>query len=255
MKIIFKKVSPSFRNFDYIMFQFLNGDEHCVSATKVTDYDDEMVESVIEVDGSEAEGGTVKIKGMPIKEAQLVDNDGKEFVVTGDKVFDYINRDSLCFYDEKADYNGYDYLPELINSVKGKLQDYNSDEFGSFYYWGKIDLCSIGLAYTTVDNEDLGFSDVPVQVSLDLKSYKITKYLDDYEVSSEQYSPEELLYAVEGICFDELIRVFDPEWEKYSEYIANAENEVPDDDGWDAFVVANAYGSDEDYGSDFGDEY
>lgn len=251
MKILFKKLSP-FRNFDYIKFQEA-GTEHDVSAT-YTDYTDETLESVIEVDGSEAEGGTVQLKGMPIREAQLVDSEGNEFIVEGDDIFNYIDRSSLCFYDERADHNGYGYLDELIGGIKGKLQDYTSSEFGNCYYWDKLDLGDIGLAYTEIDNEELGYSDVPVQVSLNLRALEVTTFLSGYLVDSMKFSPESLSDWLGGITFDELIDLEYWKWEKYSEHIADAATDDAPDDGWDAYVVANAYGSDEDYGS-CGDDY
>ncbi|MCR5206678.1 MAG: hypothetical protein K6E47_16735 [Lachnospiraceae bacterium] len=212
MKILFKRLLP-FRDFNYIMFQDA-GTEHTVSAV-CTDCFGAKMESVIEADGSSAEGGTVQLKGFPIREIQIIDNDGREFVLEGDDIFDYIDRKSICFYDEKADFNGFDYLHELKNAIKSEIQDCVTERYGTCIYWDKFNLSNIELASVEISNEGLKYYNIPFIASINLMTFEVVTYLGDYAVNSIRFSPESLFDWIGSFNFDEFVNVSEEEWEDY----------------------------------------
>lgn len=111
---------------------------------------------------------------------------------------------------------------EEMRKAKKLIEDYTHEEFehGADF----SDLKHIGLAYTTIDNEELfkekGYPELSrefeIQVEANLIDFEIVTYVDDDEVCSEKYSSlkEMIEYALGGLYFDSLVSLDDNAWEE-----------------------------------------
>ncbi|MCD8144722.1 MAG: SNF2-related protein [Oscillospiraceae bacterium] len=103
--------------------------------------------------------------------------------------------------------------PQLsgLDLAKSLIEDYCITEFGDTEVdFG--DLTSVGLAFTTVGDED-----IPIQVNADLVNYRIERYLGDYRLEPRQYgSLQEMIeQELSFLDFDSLTDVTDDEIEAY----------------------------------------
>lgn len=98
-----------------------------------------------------------------------------------------------------------------LEECKQAINDYIADEFGEDSISDFSDLTSIGLAYTTLTDDE-----IDIQVSLDLENLKLKTYIGDVDCSLESLVEEiDITYdeIVSGFDFDSLISG----WENYIE--------------------------------------
>ena len=98
----------------------------------------------------------------------------------------------------------------LTERAKGLISDFCRSEYGSEADFS--DPTKIGVAYTTVTNDE-----IPVQVNIDLVNYRLERYLDDEHLETRQYgSLQELISnELENLDFSDLIHVSDEDVEQY----------------------------------------
>ena len=98
----------------------------------------------------------------------------------------------------------------LMERAKGLISDFCRSEYGSEADFS--DPAKIGVAYTTVTDDD-----IPIQVNIDLVNYRLERYLDDKHLETRQYgSLQELITnELENLDFSDLIHVSDEDVELY----------------------------------------
>ena len=98
----------------------------------------------------------------------------------------------------------------LMERAKGLISDFCQSEYGSEADFS--DPAKIGVAYTTVTDDD-----IPIQVNIDLVNYRLERYLDDKHLETRQYgSLQELITnELENLDFSDLIHVSDEDVELY----------------------------------------
>ena len=98
----------------------------------------------------------------------------------------------------------------LLERAKGLISDFCRSEYGSEADFS--DPAKIGVAYTTVTDDE-----IPVQVNIDLVNYRLERYLDDEHLENRQYaSLQELITnELENLDFSDLIHVSDEDVEQY----------------------------------------
>ncbi|MEF2659787.1 SNF2-related protein, partial [Dysosmobacter sp.] len=98
----------------------------------------------------------------------------------------------------------------LMERAKGLISDFCRSEYGSEADFS--DLAKIGVAYTTVTDDE-----IPIQVNIDLVNYRLERYLDDEHLETRQYgSLQELISnELENLDFSDLIHVSDADVEQY----------------------------------------
>ena len=98
----------------------------------------------------------------------------------------------------------------LLERAKGLISDFCQSEYGPEADFS--DPAKIGVAYTTVTDEE-----IPVQVNIDLVNYRLERYLDDEHLETRQYgSLQELITnELENLDFSDLIHVSDEDVEQY----------------------------------------
>ena len=98
----------------------------------------------------------------------------------------------------------------LLERAKGLISDFCRSEYGSEADFS--DPAKIGVAYTTVTDDD-----IPIQVNIDLVNYRLERYLDDKHLETRQYgSLQELITnELENLDFSDLIHVSDEDVELY----------------------------------------
>ena len=116
-------------------------------------------------------------------------------------VADFIERE---FLSEEAE-------PASLEIAKEFINDFCEAEYGSPADFS--DLEKVGIAYTTVTDEE-----IPIQVNADLVHYRIERYLDGQFLERRQYeSLDELIQnELAELDFDDLISVSDAELESIS---------------------------------------
>ena len=115
----------------------------------------------------------------------------------------------------------------LMERAKGLISDFCRSEYGSEADFS--DPAKIGVAYTTVTNDE-----IPVQVNIDLVNYRLERYLDDEHLETRQYgSLQELISnELENLDFSDLIHVSDEDveqhrWRVPEEAVAEAPETAP----------------------------
>ena len=98
----------------------------------------------------------------------------------------------------------------LLERAKGLISDFCQSEYGSEADFS--DPAKIGVAYTTVTDDE-----IPIQVNIDLVNFRLERYLDDKHLETRQYgSLQELITnELENLDFSELIHVSDEDVEQY----------------------------------------
>ena len=115
----------------------------------------------------------------------------------------------------------------LLERAKGLISDFCRSEYGSEADFS--DSAKIGVAYTTVTDDE-----IPIQVNIDLVNYRLERYLDDEHLETRQYaSLQELITnELENLDFSDLIHVSDEDVEQYrrhepEEAVAEAPETAP----------------------------
>ena len=98
----------------------------------------------------------------------------------------------------------------LTERAKGLISDFCRSEYGSEADFS--DPAKIGVAYTTVTDDE-----IPIQVNIDLVNFRLERYLDDEHLETRQYaSLQELITnELENLDFSDLIHVSDEDVEQY----------------------------------------
>jgi N12 class adenine-specific DNA methylase/adenine-specific DNA methylase len=105
-----------------------------------------------------------------------------------------------------------------LEQAKRLINDFCQSEYGDDADFS--DLAKIGVAYTTVTDDE-----IPIQVNVDLVNYRLERYLDDEHLETRQYGSMEELIAneLESLDFSDLIYVSDEEVEQDRFHEATAE--------------------------------
>ena len=98
----------------------------------------------------------------------------------------------------------------LMERAKGLISEFCQCEYGSEADFS--DMAKIGVAYTTVTDDE-----IPIQVNIDLVNYRLERYLDDEHLETRQYSSLQGLIdnELESLDFSDLIHVSDDELESH----------------------------------------
>ncbi len=98
----------------------------------------------------------------------------------------------------------------LLERAKGLISDFCRSEYGSEADFS--DPAKIGIAYTTVTDDE-----IPVQVNIDLVNFRLERYLDDEHLETRQYASLQKLITneLENLDFSDLIHVSDEDVEQY----------------------------------------
>ena len=98
----------------------------------------------------------------------------------------------------------------LLERAKGLISDFCRSEYGSEADFS--DPAKIGVAYTTVTDDE-----IPIQVNIDLVNYRLERYLDDEHLETRQYSSLQELVSneLENLDFSDLIHVSDEDVEQH----------------------------------------
>ena len=115
----------------------------------------------------------------------------------------------------------------LLERAKGLISDFCRSEYGSEADFS--DIAKIGVAYTTVTDDE-----IPIQVNIDLVNYRLERYLDDEHLETRQYGSlqEIITNELENLDFSDLIHVSDEDVEQYrwhepEEAVAEAPETAP----------------------------
>lgn len=105
-----------------------------------------------------------------------------------------------------------------LEQAKSLINDFCQSEYGDDADFS--DLTKIGVAYTTVTDDE-----IPIQVNIDLVNYRLERYLDDEHLETRQYGSMQELIAneLESLDFSDLVYVSDEEVEQYRFYEPAAE--------------------------------
>ena len=98
----------------------------------------------------------------------------------------------------------------LIERAKGLISDFCQSEYGSEADFS--DPAKIGIAYTTVTDDE-----IPIQVNIDLVNFRLERYLDNEHLETRQYGSLQALISneLESLDFSDLIHVSDEDVEQY----------------------------------------
>ena len=98
----------------------------------------------------------------------------------------------------------------LLERAKGLISDFCRSEYGSEADFS--DPTKIGVAYTTVTDDD-----IPIQVNIDLVNFRLERYLDDEHLETRQYASLQELISneLENLDFSDLIHVSDEDVEQH----------------------------------------
>ena len=92
----------------------------------------------------------------------------------------------------------------LLERAKGLISDFCQSEYGSEVDFS--DPTKIGVAYTTVTDDE-----IPIQANIDLVNFRLERYLNDEHLETRQYSSLQELVSneLESLDFSDLIHVSD----------------------------------------------
>ena len=115
----------------------------------------------------------------------------------------------------------------LMERAKGLISDFCRSEYGSEADFS--DPAKIGVAYTTVTDDE-----IPLQVNIDLVNFRLERYLDDEHLETRQYASLQELISneLENLDFSDLIHVSDEDveqhrWRVPEEAVAEAPGMAP----------------------------
>ena len=100
-----------------------------------------------------------------------------------------------------------------IERAKGLISDFCQSEYGSEADFS--DPAKIGIAYTTVTDDE-----IPIQVNIDLVNFRLERYLDNEHLETRQYGSLQALISneLESLDFSDLMHVSDEDVEQYRWY-------------------------------------
>ncbi len=124
----------------------------------------------------------------------------------------------------------------LTERAKGLISDFCRSEYGSEADFS--DPTKIGVAYTTVTDDE-----IPVQVNIDLVNYRLERYLDDKHLETRQYgSLQELISnELENLDFSDLIHVSDEDIAQYRQHEPEKPAPIPQKDPFPYSVGDTVY--------------
>ena len=98
----------------------------------------------------------------------------------------------------------------LMERAKGLISDFCQSEYGSEADFS--DPAKIGIAYTTVTDDE-----IPIQANIDLVNFRLERYLNDEHLETRQYSSLQELVSneLESLDFSDLIHVSDEDVEQH----------------------------------------
>ena len=98
----------------------------------------------------------------------------------------------------------------LTERAKGLISDFCRSEYDSEADFS--DPTKIGVAYTTVTDDE-----IPIQANIDLVNFRLERYLDDEHLETRQYSSLQELVSneLESLDFSDLIHVSDEDVDQY----------------------------------------
>ena len=98
----------------------------------------------------------------------------------------------------------------LMERAKGLISDFCQSEYGSEADFS--DPAKIGVAYTTVTDDE-----IPIQANIDLVNFRLERYLNDEHLETRQYSSLQELVSneLESLDFSDLIHVSDEDVEQH----------------------------------------
>ena len=98
----------------------------------------------------------------------------------------------------------------LMERAKGLISDFCQSEYGSEADFS--DPAKIGVAYTTVTDDE-----IPIQANIDLVNFRLERYLNDEHLETRQYASLQELISneLENLDFSDLIHVSDEDVEQY----------------------------------------
>ena len=101
----------------------------------------------------------------------------------------------------------------LLERAKGLISDFCQSEYGSEADFS--DPTKIGIAYTTVTDDE-----IPIQVNINLVNFRLERYLDDEHLETRQYSSLQDLITneLESLDFSDLIHVSDEDIAQYRQH-------------------------------------
>ena len=98
----------------------------------------------------------------------------------------------------------------LMEQAKGLISDFCQSEYGSEADFS--DLTKIGVAYTTITDDE-----IPIQVNIDLVNFRLERYLNGEHLEARQYGSLQGLISneLEILDFSDLTHVLDEDVEQY----------------------------------------
>ena len=101
----------------------------------------------------------------------------------------------------------------LMERAKGLISDFCRSEYGSEADFS--DPAKIGVAYTTVTDDE-----IPIQANIDLVNFRLERYLNDEHLETRQYSSLQELVSneLESLDFSDLIHVSNEDIAQYGRY-------------------------------------
>lgn len=137
--------------------------------------------------------------------SEMTEEDKQEVVDHVETSLDYGESYNLT-EDDMAMYNAIteERTENELETAKSLINDFCINEYGDTADFS--DLSKIGIAYTTVtDNE------IPIQVDVDLLKYNIKTYINEILVDTAQYNSLSALITneLEGLNFDDLVSITD----------------------------------------------
>ena len=101
----------------------------------------------------------------------------------------------------------------LMERAKGLISDFCQSEYGSEADFS--DPAKIGVAYTTVTDDE-----IPIQANIDLVNFRLERYLNDEHLETRQYSSLQELVSneLESLDFSDLIHVSNEDIAQYGRY-------------------------------------
>ena len=101
----------------------------------------------------------------------------------------------------------------LTERARGLISDFCQSEYGSEADFS--DPAKIGIAYTTVTDDE-----IPIQANIDLVNFRLERYLNDEHLETRQYSSLQELVSneLESLDFSDLIHVSNEDIAQYGRY-------------------------------------
>ena len=101
----------------------------------------------------------------------------------------------------------------LMERAKGLISDFCQSEYGSEADFS--DPAKIGIAYTTVTDDE-----IPIQANIDLVNFRLERYLNDEHLETRQYSSLQELVSneLESLDFSDLIHVSNEDIAQYRQH-------------------------------------